>query len=701
MKFYVSPLYVGWTINKADINTTTGVITRTVYTTLALGAHFFNPRNSSGVRTSLPKSLKSDTVYYIGSAGLYLYKVYSDEALTTQITFTSEDVSDVTQFEIINFGSKGYTYDRPFHAGSSTLAEMMCCPPDRTRHGLSRFCHVYGEDGLIMPYPTPTLLFQSHPKGHIWGFWPSGGNGLYSASPYTYPYHARIDIDPTDPKKIIVVYTGNDHTGIYTYKSLSMLAENFTGTVTVFRPALYPTLTPAFYTLVFKAEPTGTGAYVDEARVPPYALVNLPSAKFKSPQGDISIGNIRERLIFDEPSNRYVGSVQTYYGIKGRLFLDVVFYPSPSSNIKYLGNRAPAGYANRSVGYISNVDTTRTYTNEDRPEVPGIPFIFSTNNSNVFFDSTYRWNGSFFSSGINNLYPEFTSTPGLNYLAVSFAEISKGTKNGYSAAFNGVPADQNFRQTNVIKIVSTSVAAYVVSEYSTFSTPPPMPTPTPTPTPTPKGTFLASVPSVPFITSADGGSGSPAIINFEPPLNNGGSTITRYEYQVDGGDWSNGGPQTPVSISPLSVGSHTVCLRAVSSVGAGPSVCVSVTHAAGITNAFTYVGQTGAGTYSGEGLKYYNPTRGTIVAGNTVETITFTTLIAGVLAYDYSTNDLNALGAYGDMTLDGVSMGSISGTQRNSSTLDVVAGQVIVLSFTGEPEKTSTFEFAMFIYLAP
>ena len=92
MKFYVNPLYVGATINKADINTTTGVITRTVYTTLALGAYFFNPRNSSALRTSLPKSLKSDTVYYIGSAGLYLFKIYSDEALTTQITFTADDV---------------------------------------------------------------------------------------------------------------------------------------------------------------------------------------------------------------------------------------------------------------------------------------------------------------------------------------------------------------------------------------------------------------------------------------------------------------------------------------------------------------------------------------------------------------------------------------------------------------------------------
>ena len=690
MKFYVNPLYVGATINKADINTTTGAITRIVSTANAVAAYFFNPRNSSGVKTTLPKSLKTDTVYYsIGVLGVYSYKIYSDEALTTQIMFSADDVLDVTQFEILPFGGKGYSYDRPFHAGASTLGEMVCCPPDRTRDDLASRCDVYSATSTFLT----TLKFQSSPKGSAWGFWAADKGGLLpTGSPYEY-YWASIDIDITDTSKIVISYA-HDLGSAFTYKSLSMLAEDFTGTVTVFRPALLSTFYAASYTLVFNTE----------AKVPTYARVVLPSAKFKAPTGDISIGNIEEILTFDEPSNRYVGSVQTYYGIKGRLFLDVVFYPSPSSNIKYLGNRGPAGNANKSVGYISNVDITRAYVTEDTPAVPSLPFIFNQN-GNIFFDSTYRFSvaGGFYAAGVNDYGTSLSipRTPGLTYLAVGFAEISKGTKTGYDVAYNGVPADQDFRRTNVIKIVSTSSDAYVRSVPSLSPTPPPMPTPTPTPSPTPKDTYLQTVPSVPFITSADGGSGSPAIINFEPPLNNGGATITGYEYQVDGGAWSNGGPQSPVSIRPLSVGSHTVCLRGVNSVGAGPSVCVSVTHAAGITNAFTYVGQTGTGTHSGEGLKYYNPTRGTIVAGNTVETMSFTTLIAGVLAYDYSTNDLNTLGAYGDMTLDGVSMGSISGTQRNSSTLDVVAGQVIVLSFTGEPEETSTFEFTMFISLFP
>lgn len=705
-------------INKADINTSTGVITTVPVPYYLIDdppekKHFVAVAiNSSLAITKLPKNLKPQTVYYTDKIdGVENFKIYSDEALTTQIMFTADDISEVTQFQWLPIESHGYA--QSFHTGSSTLAEMVCCPPDRVRN-LAKNCNVYNASGTLVK----TLRFQSNPRGFFWGFWADDKGDFVNrgGTPYQY-YWASIDIDYADTRKIIISYA-HDLGSSLPYKSTSILKEDFTGTVTVFRPSTLPAFYPASYTLVFHTD----------AKVPPYARVKLPAAKFKSPEGDTSIGNIEEILTFDESSNRYVGSVQTYYGIKGRLFLDVAFYPKPSDGIKYLGRINSEAHTSYSVsflqcGSIVNFDITRTYNDFDRPQGGGsirggvIPFIFGY--SGVFFDSSYKFvytsgGGSYYQDGY---YTASTNTPGQTYLAVGFAKISKGTKGGYNVDYdapyyfglkygdagdyNGIPADQNFRKTNVIKIVSTSDEAFVRSATSLSPTPPPMPTPTPTPTPTPKGTYLQTVPSVPFITSADGGSGSPAIINFEPPLNNGGASITRYEYQVDGGAWSNGGPQTPVSISPLSVGSHTVCLRAVNSVGAGPSVCVSVTHAAGITNAFTYVGQTGAGTYSGEGLKYYNPTRGTIVAGNTVETMTFTTLIAGVLAYDYSTNDLNALGAYGDMTLDGVSMGSISGTQRNSSTLDVVAGQVIVLSLTGEPEKTSTFEFAMFISLTP
>jgi hypothetical protein len=682
MKFYVNPLYVGSTINKADINTTTGIITRTVYTTLALGAYFFNPRNSSAVRTSLPKSLQTDTVYYIGSAGLYLYKVYSDEALTTQIMFTADDVLNVTQFEIIPFGSKGYTYDRPFHAGASTLAEMMCCPPDRTRDGLAIYCHSYNSTGTLVA----AMQFQSNPKGGSYGFY-SGNKGdfiLRGGGPYDH-YSAIITTSPTDVKKIIVYYQNQGSS--LGYQSASIFPEDFTGTITVSGYG-------STYTLVF------TG----EAKVPPYAMVYLPAAKFKSPQGDISIGNIEERLAFDEPSNRYVGSVQTYYGIKGRLFLDVAFYPSPSSNIKYLS------YSNtRGVGAIVNFDITRDYNDFDRPVgnlgIRGgvIPFIFNT--SGVFFDSSYHFvytsgGGSFyqdgyFTTGINYAYPEFTSTPGLTYLAVGFAEISKGTKTGYDATYNGVPADQNFRRTNVIKIVSTSVSAYVISTYSTFSTPPPMPTPTPTPTPTPKGTYLQSTPSAPEITNTSS-IGNPATVSvyFSEPLNNGGARITSYQYNIDGGSWVNSNTDSPISIRGLSAGSHTVCLRAVNSIGSGASVCAEVVQVPVFTSGLTFVSKTGTGAYEGFGLSVASKLYGSLSSTGSTSLITFTINKTGTLLYEYAITGTSG-GTGGDMTVESNSMGSISGTQGNSGTIDVVAGQTVTLSFSGS--ELDTFKFVLYI----
>lgn len=691
MKFYVNPLYVGATINKADINTTTGAITRIVSTATSVSAYYFSPRNSSGLTTSLPKSLKTDTVYYsIGVLGVYSYKIYSDEALTTQITFTADDVLDVTQFEILPFGSLGYA--QPFHAGSSTLEEMMCCPPDRTRHGLAKFCYVYDEAGALIyiPYNQP-LLFQSNEKGTIWGFWQRDLTSLYSGSPYTQPYHARIDIDPTDAKKIIVSYNALLGGGaILVYKSASILAEDFTGTIVVLGPAPYTSPNPAFFTLVFRADPIGTGTFADEVQVPPYAVVKLPNAKFKSPEGDISIGNIEERLTFDEPSNRYVGSVQTYYGIKGRLFLDVVFYPSPSSNIKYLGNRGPAGYANKSVGYISNVDITRTYTSEVLPDWSSLPFVFSIYNSQITFNTAIQYFAS--------AYTYFAATPGLTYLAVSFAEISKGTKTGYEVTYNGVPADQNFRRTNVIKIVSTSNEAYVRSEYSTYTTPPPMPTPTPTPSATPKGTYLQTVPSVPFITSADGGSGSPAIINFEPPLNNGGATITGYEYQVDGGAWLSGSSISPILVEGLSVALHSVCIRAVNSIGGGASACVDVTPAARITTGFVYVGQSGGASYSGYGLSPFNKLMGVIESVGTAETMTFTINANGVLTYYFETSDSEGAGGVsGEMSVDGISIATTAGANNTSGTYDVTAGQSLVFTFTGATVSEFLFELHIIV----
>jgi hypothetical protein len=683
MKFYVNPLSVGATINKADINTTTGAITRIVSTATSVNAYYFSPRNSTGTVTILPKSLKTDTVYYsIGILGVYSYRIYSDEALTTQIAFSVDDVLDVTQFEIIPFGSLDYA--QPFHAGASTLAEMMCCPPDRTRDDLAIYCHSYNSTGTLVA----AMQFQSNPKGSSSGFY-SGNKGdfiLRGGGPYDH-YSAIITASPTIGK--IIVYYQNQGSSLG-YQSASIFPEDFTGTITVSGYG-------STYTLVF------TG----EAKVPPYARVKLPSAKFKSPQGDISIGNIEEVLTYDEPSNRYVGSVQTYYGIKGRLFLDVAFYPSPSSNIKYLSYSSTRG-----VGAIVNFDITRDYNDFDRPVgslgIRGgvIPFIFNT--SGVFFDSSYRfvytsgggiyYQDGFFATGIIVHAPEFTNTPGLTYLAVGFAEISKGTKTGYDATYNGVPADQNFRRTNVIKIVSTAIDAYVVSATLLTPTPPPMPTPTPTPSPTPKGTYLQSVPSAPFITSANGGSGSPAVINFEPPLNNGGATITGYQYQVDSGTWRSGSSVSPILVEGLSVALHSICIRAVNSIGGGASACVDVTPTARISTGFVYVSQSGGGSYSGYGLSPFNKLMGVVESVGTAEMMTFTVNANGILTYYFETLDSEGAGGVsGEMSLDGISIATTAGTNNTSGTYDVTAGQSLVFTFTGATVSEFLFELHLIV----
>ena len=66
---------------------------------------------------------------------------------------------------------------------------------------------------------------------------------------------------------------------------------------------------------------------------------------------------------------------------------------------------------------------------------------------------------------------------------------------------------------------------------------------------------------------------------FTAPSSNGGSTITDYEYQLDGGSWVSASTTTsPVVISGLTNGtSYSVKLRAVNAVGGGAaSVSVSV-----------------------------------------------------------------------------------------------------------------------------
>lgn len=86
------------------------------------------------------------------------------------------------------------------------------------------------------------------------------------------------------------------------------------------------------------------------------------------------------------------------------------------------------------------------------------------------------------------------------------------------------------------------------------------------------GTPQASVPGAPVIGTITPGDQSLSVA-FTPPGNDGGSTITNYEYSLDGGSWVTPNPTitaSPLVISGLTNGTaYSVRIRAVNSSGSG------------------------------------------------------------------------------------------------------------------------------------
>jgi hypothetical protein len=89
----------------------------------------------------------------------------------------------------------------------------------------------------------------------------------------------------------------------------------------------------------------------------------------------------------------------------------------------------------------------------------------------------------------------------------------------------------------------------------------------------------ASAPSTPTTLSATSGNGS-ASVSFNAPTDNGGRAITKYQYKVGSGAWTDAvGTTSPITITGLTnFVSASIKLRAVNSVGNGAaSVAVVVT----------------------------------------------------------------------------------------------------------------------------
>jgi titin len=89
----------------------------------------------------------------------------------------------------------------------------------------------------------------------------------------------------------------------------------------------------------------------------------------------------------------------------------------------------------------------------------------------------------------------------------------------------------------------------------------------------------ASAPSTPTTLSATPGNGS-ASVSFNAPTDNGGRAITKYQYKVGSGAWTDAvGTTSPITITGLTnFVSASIKLRAVNSIGnSAASVAVSVT----------------------------------------------------------------------------------------------------------------------------
>jgi hypothetical protein len=92
-----------------------------------------------------------------------------------------------------------------------------------------------------------------------------------------------------------------------------------------------------------------------------------------------------------------------------------------------------------------------------------------------------------------------------------------------------------------------------------------------------------------------------AVIAFTAPSNDGGSAITNYEFNLNGGAFTALSPAdaaTPVTITGLSAGTtYTVTLRAVNILGSGPaSTGLSVTAQAALNVQYLVIAGGGGGT---------------------------------------------------------------------------------------------------------
>lgn len=115
--------------------------------------------------------------------------------------------------------------------------------------------------------------------------------------------------------------------------------------------------------------------------MPETVQLYMPDAVFRTPEGDIELGNIDEVLNYNEVLGGYYSDVKEHYLIQGRYYLPFVFYPTVESENPTAPNRMGIGFDSGTIdSQISEIGSGLDYSTETNPDSYGYaPPLYFTN----------------------------------------------------------------------------------------------------------------------------------------------------------------------------------------------------------------------------------------------------------------------------------------------------------------------------------
>ena len=115
--------------------------------------------------------------------------------------------------------------------------------------------------------------------------------------------------------------------------------------------------------------------------MPETVQLYMPDAVFRTPEGNIELGNIDEVLNYNAVLGGYYSDVKEHYLIQGRYYIPFVFYPTVESENPTAPNRMGIGFGNGGTdSEISEIGGGLDYSTETNPDSYGYaPPLYFTN----------------------------------------------------------------------------------------------------------------------------------------------------------------------------------------------------------------------------------------------------------------------------------------------------------------------------------